>query len=98
MRHAPTAPSRLRRAVVLASLLLSLALSLWCAVQPPAALAASATRARTPGPSAPAREAPAATVHADEAEDHSSALAPILVGLLLTGIASYKHRGLPRGH
>ena len=54
--------------------------------------------ARTPAPSAPAREVPAAATRPGEADDHSSALAPIVLGLVLTGIASYKHRGLPRGH
>ncbi len=106
MRHAPTAPSRLRRAAVLAPLLLAA----WCAAQPPATAqppsapdraAAVAARppesARPPRPRASAHELPA-TVHPAEAEDHSSALVPIAVGLALTAIASYKHRGLPRGH
>jgi len=99
MRHAPTATSRLRRAAALAPLLLCA----WCAAQcpaqarPPAAMARPAA-ARAPQPHASAHELPASTVRPSEAEDHSSALLPIAVGLALTAIASYKHRGLPRGH
>jgi hypothetical protein len=103
MRHAPPARSRVRRVAALAplplSLLLSILLSLWCAAQAPAAVA------RTPSPAASAAAAstapapaPAPVVRTGETEDHSSALVPIVVGLVLTGIASYKHRGLPRGH
>jgi hypothetical protein len=63
------------------------------AAQGPAVQAA--TRAST---SDPVSDLPAATGRPDDEEDHSSALAPIALGLVLTGIASYKHRGLPRGH
>ncbi|QMU67985.1 hypothetical protein [Streptacidiphilus sp. P02-A3a] len=95
MRHAPTAPSRLRRAAVLAPLLLAA----WCAVQPPAAAQppTGPGRSASAPPRPSAHEVPAG-VHPAEAEDHSSALVPIAVGLALTAIASYKHRGLPRGH
>ena len=106
MRHAPTATSRLRRAAALAPLLLCA----WCAAQcpaqarpaaatarPPAAMGRPAA-ARAPQPHASAHELPASTVRPGEAEDHSSALLPIAIGLALTAIASYKHRGLPRGH
>jgi len=113
MRHAPTATSRLRRAAALAPLLLCAWCAAQCPAQarppaaqarPPAAMArppaamARPAAARAPQPHASAHELPASTVRPSEAEDHSSALLPIAVGLALTAIASYRHRGLPRGH
>ncbi len=51
--------------------------------------------AKTPPPGVPVAETGAPV---REAEDHSSALVPIALGLALTGAAVYKHRGLPGGH
>ncbi|MFF9644603.1 hypothetical protein [Kitasatospora aureofaciens] len=42
--------------------------------------------------------ATAATAGADDATTATTVLAPIAAGLLLTGAAMCKHRGLPRGH
>ena len=57
---------------------------------------------RVPSPPVPTRhpDVPVAETGATarEAEDHSSALVPIALGLALTGAAVYKHRGLPGGH
>ncbi|QMU75435.1 hypothetical protein GXW83_06400 [Streptacidiphilus sp. PB12-B1b] len=101
MRHAPTAGARLRRAAVLASLLSAA----WCAAQhsawghesapdvPVRAAVHTPARASVPldGMRAPAGRP-------GDADDPTSALVPIALGLVLTGIASYKHRGLPGGH
>ncbi|MFF4382473.1 hypothetical protein [Kitasatospora sp. NPDC001547] len=52
---------------------------------------------RTPDPVAIADTA-AATTSGDGSATLTAVLAPIAAGLLLTGAAMYKHRGLPRGH
>lgn len=97
MRHAPTACARLWRAVLLAALGSLALLTAWGAALPATAADAGPQSAAQQQP-ASAHGLPATTGHPDEAEDRSSALAPIALGLVLTGIASYKHRGLPRGH
>ncbi|WP_380279494.1 hypothetical protein [Kitasatospora purpeofusca] len=64
--------------------------------------AAAAPGVPAPGP--PARPAgtatrtAAVTVAHDTAGTATAVLAPITAGLLLTGAAMYKHRGLPKGH
>ena len=59
----------------------------------------AAPTAQEPTPRPAAQTAPATSgASARESEDHSSGLVPIALGLVLTGIAVYKHRGLPRGH
>ncbi|MBC3842460.1 hypothetical protein GXW82_26510 [Streptacidiphilus sp. 4-A2] len=93
MRHTPTAPARLRPAILLASLLF-----VWSSTQLPSTAAQPPHSARSPRPHAGLHNVPASTLRPGGAEDHSSALIPIAIGLALTGIASYKHRGLPRGH
>lgn len=68
------------------------------ALTPPTPAAAPPTVALHtphPRPGAPVAETGAPV---REAEDHSSALVPIALGLALTGAAVYKHRGLPGGH
>jgi hypothetical protein len=62
-------------------------------------LAAPSAAATAPRPAPGARQtAPASSADSSQAEEHSSGLIPIALGLVLTGIAVYKHRGLPRGH
>ncbi|WP_344337318.1 hypothetical protein, partial [Kitasatospora putterlickiae] len=56
------------------------------ALGPPAPPAGTATRTA------------AVTVAHDTTGTATSVLAPITAGLLLTGAAMYKHRGLPKGH
>ncbi|MFD5431460.1 hypothetical protein ACFWJ4_04665 [Kitasatospora sp. NPDC127067] len=58
---------------------------------------AGAGLGRTPATVAIADTATAATSH-DGSATATAVLAPIAAGLLLTGAAMWKHRGLPRGH
>jgi hypothetical protein len=59
----------------------------------------AAVAAAVPPPHPAVRTAPpTAGASARQPENHSSGLVPIALGLVLTGIAVYKHRGLPRGH
>ncbi|GAA2980073.1 hypothetical protein GCM10010519_13510 [Streptomyces lactacystinicus] len=58
---------------------------------------AGAGPGRTPAAVAIADTATAATSH-DGSATATAVLAPIAAGLLLTGAAMWKHRGLPRGH
>ncbi|MEU1288977.1 hypothetical protein [Kitasatospora sp. NPDC005856] len=59
--------------------------------------AAAPGRGRTPATVAIADTATATTSH-DGSATATAVLAPIAAGLLLTGAAMCKHRGLPRGH
>jgi hypothetical protein len=78
----------LRRSTTLAALLLCG----WTAPQ-----AASATNWGASGPTArPAAQA--VPTRAPVAHHGTDGVVPIILGLLLTGAAVYKHRGLPRGH
>ncbi|MFE2108299.1 hypothetical protein ACFXAF_20880, partial [Kitasatospora sp. NPDC059463] len=52
----------------------------------------------TATPTGTAARTAAVTVAHDTAGTATAVLAPITVGLLLTGAAMYKHRGLPKGH
>jgi hypothetical protein len=49
-------------------------------------------------PARPARPHPPASENAADPGDGTPGVVPIVLGLVLTGIAVYKHRGLPRGH
>ncbi|MEY9837463.1 hypothetical protein [Streptacidiphilus sp. EB103A] len=49
-------------------------------------------------PARPARPHPPASEDAADPGDGTPGVVPIALGLVLTGIAVYKHRGLPRGH
>jgi hypothetical protein len=49
-------------------------------------------------PARPARPHPPASENAADPGDGTPGVVPITLGLVLTGIAVYKHRGLPRGH
>ncbi|MER5354856.1 hypothetical protein ABT093_31555 [Kitasatospora sp. NPDC002551] len=63
----------------------------------PASSGAPAAGTAAP-PGAGAARTAAVTVAHDTAGTATSVLAPITAGLLLTGAAMYKHRGLPKGH
>ncbi|MFC1443496.1 hypothetical protein ABUW04_35185 [Streptacidiphilus sp. N1-10] len=63
----------------------------------PAATATAAARP-TPAPARAARPRPPASENAADPGDGTPGVVPIILGLVLTGIAVYKHRGLPRGH
>ncbi|MER7708573.1 hypothetical protein ABTX81_37525 [Kitasatospora sp. NPDC097605] len=63
----------------------------------PASAGAPGPGTTAPPAGATARTA-AVTVAHDTAGTATSVLAPITAGLLLTGAAMYKHRGLPKGH
>ena len=94
----------LRHSVATAALLLCWAGGLSAG----SATAASADTAPTarPAAAAPAQAAPArlarthppANENAADPGDGTPGVVPIILGLVLTGIAVYKHRGLPRGH
>ena len=60
----------------------------------PVAVAATAH----PEPARAARPRPPASENAADPGDGTPGVVPIILGLVLTGIAVYKHRGLPRGH
>jgi hypothetical protein len=73
----------------------------------PAAQAQGADPGARPAAAAAAQEAVRAPAHvrvpsADaggrRGGDGTAGIVPIALGLLLTGVAVYKHRGLPRGH
>ena len=51
-----------------------------------------------PAPARAARPRPPASENAADPGDGTPGVVPIILGLVLTGIAVYKHRGLPRGH
>ena len=94
----------LRHSVAIAALLLCWAGGL-SAGSAHAAAADAAPTAR-PAPAAPAHALPArlarphppASANAADPGDGTPGVVPIILGLVLTGIAVYKHRGLPRGH
>ncbi|MFD9130653.1 hypothetical protein ACFV0G_38830, partial [Kitasatospora sp. NPDC059571] len=67
--------------------------------QPAAAdVPAAAGRADRPPGGLPGGALSVSPVVASDADTAVAVLAPIAAGLLLTGFAMYKHRGLPRGH
>ena len=111
LSRGPRRPLRrpaLRHSVAGAALLLC-----WAVGLSAGSAAASADTAPTarPAPAAPAHGAPAhaaparlarphppASENAADPGDGTPGVVPIVLGLVLTGIAVYKHRGLPRGH
>jgi hypothetical protein len=84
-----THPYTLRRAAALALLLGGVGTPAWAASDPHARPAAQEARIPTPG----THQGGGAD---DGVGDGIPGIVPIGCGLLLTGIAVYKHRGLPR--
>jgi hypothetical protein len=98
MRQSPEPPSARPQGTTASAVLLLSALLLCAWGAAPSAAATAPPPAPTPAPRTAAQTAPAASADSRQAEEHSSGLIPIALGLVLTGIAVYKHRGLPRGH
>ncbi|MEY9968680.1 hypothetical protein ABIA33_006764 [Streptacidiphilus sp. MAP12-16] len=90
MPLSPGSRLRLWRSGVLAPLLVVC----WTAPQVAPAWAAHGPTARPAAQEAPAHGHSAR----GGAGDGLAGLVPIAIGLLLTGVAVYKHRGLPGGH